>query len=279
MRFSERIGKRPIKTGFQIDSMDGALRNRLWSILRTNCFRLRHHDDDMAHNPQLRAICDDLWDSFWKYPLDSVPHSSSEAVGQLRAFFFECDWSEVYDFVEFVVTNPAYYYIKNEMIAECNRVLEEELSGYRFVAGRLVPVSAEQEVQAIEHAINETSTAFPGASQHLRTAIDLLAKKPKPDYRNSIKESISAVESLCITVTGEAKATLGKALKAIGSKAELHGALVGAFEKLYGYTSDADGIRHALLSEDHLEQEDAVFMLVACSAFVNYVIAKSAKKQ
>ncbi len=71
---------------------------------------------------------------------------------------------------------------------------------------------------------------------------------------------------------------MGQALKVIDSQAPLHGALRSAFEKLYGYTSDAEGIRHALLEENRLEQEDAIFMLVTCSAFVSYVIAKRARK-
>jgi hypothetical protein len=46
---------------------------------------------------------------------------------------------------------------------------------------------------------------------------------------------------------------------------------------MYGYTSDAQGIRHALMDEPNLSFEDAKFMLVSCSAFVNYLIAKAAK--
>jgi hypothetical protein len=45
-----------------------------------------------------------------------------------------------------------------------------------------------------------------------------------------------------------------------------------AFDKLYGYTSDADGIRHALLEEDSVTFEQAKFMLVVCSAFTNCAI-------
>lgn len=82
---------------------------------------------------------------------------------------------------------------------------------------------------------------------------------------------------MCRVVTGNSRGTLGDALKAIGRKVPLHPALSGAFEKLYGYTSDADGIRHALLDEPSLFQEDALFMLVSCSAFVSYLIAKCAK--
>jgi len=57
---------------------------------------------------------------------------------------------------------------------------------------------------------------------------------------------------------------------------EIHPAFEGALEKMYGYTSDAQGIRHALLDESTLDSADALFMLVSCSAFVNYLKGKSA---
>ncbi len=40
--------------------------------------------------------------------------------------------------------------------------------------------------------------------------------------------------------------------------------------KLYGYSSDEDGIRHAILEEKEIGFDEAKFMLVACSGFVNY---------
>lgn len=72
-------------------------------------------------------------------------------------------------------------------------------------------------------------------------------------------------------------ATLGPALSAVDKKAKLHPSLKEAFQKLYGYTSDAQGIRHALMDEPTLDVEDAKFMLVSCSAFVNYLVVKAQK--
>jgi hypothetical protein len=101
----------------------------------------------------------------------------------------------------------------------------------------------------------------------------MLSDRRDPDYRNSIKESISAVEALVKTVTKSDKETLGDLLKDLERKGKLHPALKAAFSSLYGYTSDADGIRHALLDEDRVTFDQGKFMLVACSAFTNYVTA------
>jgi hypothetical protein len=103
----------------------------------------------------------------------------------------------------------------------------------------------------------------------------LLSDRKAPDYRNSIKEAISAVEAVCQLVTGSQKMSLGEALKKMEPKLNLHPAMREAFLKLYGYTSDAEGIRHALLDESSLKFEDAKYMVVTCSAFVNYLVAKS----
>jgi hypothetical protein len=109
--------------------------------------------------------------------------------------------------------------------------------------------------------------------EHIRAALACLSDRENPNYRNAIKESISAVESVCKLVGGEK--TLGAALKAIRDKIQLHPALEKGFNALYGYTSDEGGIRHALLAESTVDSTDARFMLVACSAFVNFIIAKA----
>lgn len=76
-------------------------------------------------------------------------------------------------------------------------------------------------------------------------------------------------------VANEPKATLGDALKALERNGKLHPALKEAFLKLYGYTSDAQGIRHALVDEANLSQADARYFLVVCSAFINLLKAQA----
>ena len=102
---------------------------------------------------------------------------------------------------------------------------------------------------------------------------------PKNGFSLSNKESISAVELLCKLISGNKNATLENALKEIerNAKIEFHPALFQGFRKLYAYTGDANGIRHALKDQSNLDCEDAKFMLVACSAFINYLTVKASK--
>lgn len=112
---------------------------------------------------------------------------------------------------------------------------------------------------------------------HLERSLELLADRKNPDYRNSIKESISAVEALAVLVAGRRGASLAEALAVLEARDALHGGLKRAFAALYGYTSDADGIRHAALAEPNISLAEAKFMLVACSGFVYYLIGKASE--
>jgi hypothetical protein len=258
--------------------MDAELQSRLWNVLRNQClYASEPYLFSNRGNANLLTLCRTLWHDYFKRPTDTIPCYPNDAIEEIRKYFFNCEWYEVYDLIEFVANRSIYTSPSNAMTG-FNEVLASELSAYRFVGGKLAPISSEQEKHSIECAIAQTTDSFSNSSEHLQQAVTLLARKPTPDYRNSIKESISAVEALCAVVTGTSKATLGQALKVIDTEAPLHGALRSAFEKLYGYTSDADGIRHALMEGTKPEQEDAIFMLVACSAFVSYVIAKRARK-
>lgn len=111
----------------------------------------------------------------------------------------------------------------------------------------------------------------------MNKALQDLSDREHPHYGKSVEAAISAVESQCCILLGKDNVTLGVALKQLETKGIIiHAALKEAFNKLYGYTSDADGIRHGSINPSEVDQELAKFMLVSCSAFVNYLIAKGA---
>jgi hypothetical protein len=154
------------------------------------------------------------------------------------------------------------------------RYLNEEFVrlnfAYRVIDNQIVEVTSEDEVATIEAALHNSTNAV---KEHLRTALKSLSKRPDGDYRNSIKESISAVEAIVREITGE-KALDFKKLESKGIV--LPPVLKKSFESLYGYTNDkSTGIRHALMDDTNAPTSDeATFMLVSCSAFINYLTKK-----
>lgn len=283
--FSQRKGLKPIKNVMQIDSMDKDLRNSLWSALLIHYWEYMKHKYSLSSEGRkvfrddIITLCEILWMGYFKSPIDTLSIHWEEIYKRLRTYFFECKWFEVYDFIEFVANYfPATYPYENtntEFIDICNTILKREMSAYRFVGGRIVQITSEEEISEIEEALNKSF--FEPVNVHLREALDKISDRKSPDYRNSIKESISSVEALCNFITKKPKATLGNALREIEKKVDIHKALKSAFSSLYGYTSDAQGIRHALMDVPNLDFEDAKFMLVACSAFINYLIPKASK--
>lgn len=158
-----------------------------------------------------------------------------------------------------------------------NEFFEKEYIGYRFVNQIIVPISDEYEFDAVSEALENR---YQPVQDHLAKANRLLADREAPDYENSIKESISAVEALCVIITGikGKESSLGKTLKKLEENGVvIHSGLKSAFNILYGYTSDANGIRHAGdIGGPSSTFEEAKFMLVTCSAFVNYLMAVNA---
>lgn len=280
--FSQRKGLKPVKSVIQVDSMDSELRNGLWDIFHLYGWPESHEIYRITVSPEAYNLSISLWHGHLKEPIDTMyRRSKSEVLSILRKRFFDGEWYDVYDFIEFVASNyPGSDSMVQSFMEACNSVMERELSAYRFVGGKITEITSEEEVNEIEEALGSTSSLRPVAA-HMKRALDLLADRNSPDYRNSIKESMSAVEAMCNLVAGSSSATLGQALSELDKNktVDMHPALRGAFQKLYGYTSDADSIRHALLEESNLDFEDAKFMLVSCSAFVNYLKAKAAKAE
>ena len=160
-------------------------------------------------------------------------------------------------------------------IEQLNSEFERLHFAYRIVEGKIVEITSEGEIAEIEKALEDSPENI---RRHLTKALDNLAIRPKGDYCNSIKESISAVEAYCREKTGER--TLGKALNHLESTSiAIPSVLKRSFELLYAYTNAEDtGIRHALMdgTGKYLPSEaEAMFMLVSCSAFINYLRKKS----
>jgi hypothetical protein len=277
--FSERIGIIEPRKSLQIKSIDNNLRNSLWNIL----YELYHEEEGYVSVDYWTIVAKHVAKFFKKSLIDELPLENYDCFIWLKNYFYQLNWYEVYNFIEFITNkheimmNEPYGGIeKSQLLDTFNSILERELSGYRFISGLLTPISDKVEVEAIESAIkNADDLGLVGVKEHIHTAIDLLGKKPKPDYRNAIKEAISSVESIAKIISGSNSQGLSGALNQLSQKISIHSALKKGFIKLYGYSSDENGIRHAILKQSNIDFAEAKYMIVSCSAFVNYLIEKA----
>jgi AbiJ N-terminal domain 4 len=268
--FSVRYGYEARKS-MQVESMDAPLRNSLWNCVDSH-LRSMKREGQLGRELPPTGTGQKIWHDFFKSPVDEMPRNSlSDFMKRIRAWFMSASWNKVYDFLQFLAPLLSR---TDKFLADCNYVLERESAGYRFINLRIVPIVSLQEIREVEAAL--VQAPMP-ARTHLDAALILLSDRDNPNYRKSVDESISAVEAAVRSLTGNRNALLPDGLKALGE--QVHPAQVQGFIKLYGYTSDEGGIRHALTEDSReVDAADARYMLISCSAFVNYLRSKAGRE-
>ncbi|MFQ6397583.1 AbiJ-NTD4 domain-containing protein [Nocardia sp. KC 131] len=261
MRFSQRHGCVPVKSVVQVEEIDDDLRTDLWNVTHTLYFEPQYAH--ATHPLNFTRI----WVGLLRKDIDQFPVTYNfEAI--IKHWFKTATWYEVYDLVEEFID------ISEDTSDIYNQMLKHNLAGYRLLNKQIVPIADSHELTGIESALR---TEKDVVKHHLQQAIRLLADRENPDYPNSIKESISAVESLLAPQLGEN--TLGRALAKMKKHGNYgHPVLLEAWSKLYGWTSDEDGIRHGgeAVPAAAITQELARYFLITCSAFINLMTANQA---
>lgn len=214
----------------------------------------------------------------WCYFLNQQTELYSDGGGVIKRYIQEAkhDWFNKLDLIEIILSlnyESDYQFDALEIfIEDLNSGFERLNFGYRIIENQVVEITSEHDIKTIENAIDSNRD---NVKLHLNNALKLYSQRPEADYRNSIKESITAVEALSRKITGDKGINLSK-MESAGIK--IPPILRKSFEILYGYTNDPKtGIRHALMDntgEYVPGSEEALFMLVSCSAFINYLNSK-----
>jgi len=271
--FSQRLGFKPTEMPFQLEDVDEALRTKIWNILNQNIWSYYVYGNSTEASQRTRRFALNMWANHLGKDIDNFPNhfrhqpvrTAVNGYDILKRYFFNCHWAEVFDFIEFVVQK---WYRSEALKGKINDALSNHNSAYRIIGTEVAAINSATEVDAIEDALRNTSKSV---QSHLESSLSKLSDRVEPDYRNSIKEAISAVEAACRELAGKDNATLSDALKKIP---HVHPGMNRAFIQLYGYTNDQSGVRHALKdAAEEVTKADAHFMLVACAAFVSYLQA------
>lgn len=265
MRFSVRYGyEKPLKE-MSPEHISDELRASLWNLVSP---RFPRDGDLIAASTEEIDIYRMVWTDFLHLTIDSIHPNPDSARREILQIYDEFKWYRVYDFVEWLVENN---FIDERAV---NRVLRSHAAAYRVIQRRIIPITSDAELNEIKQSIQSGPDSV---SNHVRESVRLLSNRNTSDYRNVIKEAISAVEAACQEVTGS-KSSLGKCIKQVSRNANQHKAFEDAVSKLYGWCSDSSGIRHASTGEETpIDRATAKCMLVISSALANFILEKSTK--
>jgi len=269
--FSERYNfqVRKIK---KMDEIDENFKNRIWNLFSELL------NEQLPGN---KKLLENIYDKFLKRKINElwfvISCSGMDGViSHIMEKLFEHKWYRIYDFLEFLMEEleeMGELTIRDWIAKKVNKIFEEENIKCRVIDYFVVPMMEKEEIEEIEQAL-KIKDKYKDVKTHIKKAIEYYAKRPKPDYKNSIKESISAVETLAKIVTDNPSASLSDLAKDL----PIHPAFREGLKKIYNWTSDEGGIRHGEKGKEYpyLEsgENEARFMLILASAFVNYIISK-----
>ena len=242
----------------------------LWFVERIFESRYNYHTNQSPH----RDLFGMAWIKYFHRWAGDFPSSYGGFLTFLRKWLEGSNDASVLDFVQILSRLD----LKASELDALKKVVESEHIAYELIGDgdddnnipTLYPKVSSEQAEALRSDMRAVAAlSAQGPATHLQAAAQRLQDR---DYRSSVRESVSAVESVARKYCGDEKATLGEALNRIRGDHEIHPALVESFKKMYGWTSDAQGIRHALVDDpEQVDERLAVLMLSSCAAFVAYL--------
>lgn len=278
--FSERNNIDPIPREMQIDDLDERSRKsiyNLWSEIYVECQNVCNYEGG-----DWEEVIYPIYTKLYNQTLGPLEFVQENVVVKIiENTILKDKYNKIFDLLEYTtilfegvikcfgsrVSRKANYY------AQYNNLFESEYIGYRFLNGNIAPISDSVEIQSIKEAFFKP---YDKVRAHLSKANRFLSDRESPDYENSIKESISALESLAqiITKTEGAQATFGKMSAKLEKQGIITSGMKGAFSALYGFSSNCRGVRHSGNNGDIVSFDEAKYILVISTAFINYVMSK-----
>lgn len=281
LTFSQANGYEELPQPLKLGELSNLARVKLWGVLydqvrRASGFNTRGSVRTSRTRFVLKpwaSILVALHEDFHELPIDEFDIRFESFISSYKPILLEGSLGRVFDLLQEVMRHR-----------ECPREFIDSLATVfnhcrlAYVVDTCSPVTiypaaTKEEGEVVLQAIADLSNmGLAGAVSHLRQASESINQG---DYPGAVRESIHAVESTARQTNPHAK-TLEPALKSLEGAGGLHPALKRAFSNLYGYTSDEQGIRHALIDnpQPNVGQDEAVFMLGACASFSSYLARK-----
>ena len=275
LTFSQAQGYEALPEPLALGQLSNEARIKLWDLLVFSAWHRFENRWRWNSSYRWEEIFRAVHRNFLMRPLDEFPQHNDRLVALYRkAILHQLPLNRVFDLFQMIMRHqycpPTFTRSVAEIFERCR--LAYVVDTQKPVT--ILPATTRQEGEAIIGALKEFREAgLQGAETHLRKAAALISGS---DWPGAVRESIHAVESVARQLDPDASKKLGPALASLEKSGHLHPALKEAFSKLYGYTSDEEGIRHPLIDKatSPAGQDEAVFMLGACASFASYLWRK-----
>ena len=278
LTFSQAQGLEPLPRPLALGELPQMARNRLWDVFYR---ATEEHSDTSPGSPYLvvygpwKEVLRDLYVKFFNEPTDGFSRFLDNIRDQYKDFMLgKTQYNKVFDLIQFIMRHPG---CPPDFTSGIMAAFEECSMAYVVDTNdppTIFPAATPEEGEAILKAREDLRTAaLHAANGHLQRAAELMNGGK---WRESAHESISAVESVGLSL-GVRGSTLAAVLKRLRSNPawRIHPAFLAALDKLYAYTSDEQGVRHAAVDDqEHVGREEAQFMMGVCAASCSYLLGK-----
>jgi len=287
--FSQRYGYEPLPAPMQLGELSPDFRREICNAFESFArgFDLGGYFSDNGER-LFRAILGEF-DGIPDFEVDTTDRST--VIGRVQGLLRNEPCHHVLKFLEILLrqtcekghTSQSSQFANNVL-----RLLQKHTAAYHLSIEKrargcprywFFPCDSAEHATAVSQALETLQKGgFEGATAHLRKAAQAINGGRHDD---AITASIHAVESVARMIDSEASKTLAPALKSLQREGLItHDALRQGFEKLYGYTCDERGLRHALdKGEAAVGTAESVFMFGACAAFAGYLVRKQQSLQ
>ena len=274
LTFSQAYGYEELPQPLKLEEISDGARTKLWSVL----FHFLESESNKYLGIQRvrgswRTMLIFLHVEYHERALDEFDDYLENFIRVYKPIFMRDQFNEVFDLLLAIMRHQE---CPQDFIWEVKTIFKASRLAYVVDTSSPVtiyPAATEEEGEAVLRATADLSNAgLAGAVNHLRQASENISQG---DYAGAVRESIHAVESTARRIDPNAQ-SLEPALKWLEKESGLHPALKRGFSNLYGFASDEEGIRHALIDNPraNVGLDEAVFMLGACASFSSYLARK-----
>lgn len=269
--FGQAEGQVALPSQMELGTINPELSARLWHVIYLsldNSITTRNYSTYWSGD--WGVWLREWWVNYKFQPVDEFP-SPEKWKDICKKTIYSRDYVVVFDFIQFVAQKSG---PNSRLTAAMRHALVSARSAYRLMDDLVVPITSSEQAEALAAALAKARSASPqGPYSHLRQASAALTSGL---WANAVQQSIHAVEGAAKSVEPTAD-TLGPALSKMQAAGNLPPALKKAFGALYGWTSDEQGVRHALVFEETatVSERDALFMFGACASFVAYILSSN----